>query len=64
MLYGLGMLISATPAHVLLGQLSTVLAEGVAWMKEVLTEDADEQCRSLAAHGLTVLNHSLKETKP
>ena len=56
MLYGLGMLIAATPAHTLLGELSTGLMEGVAWMKEVLSEDADEQSRMLAGHALTLLN--------
>lgn len=60
-LYGLGMLVWATPVHVLLGELSTGLAEGVAWMKEVLMEDADEQCRALAGHALTLLNATMKD---
>ena len=61
-LYGLGMLIAATPAHTLLGELSTGLMEGVAWMKEVLSEDADEQSRMLAGHALTLLNTAMKES--
>ncbi len=55
------MLAAATPVHALLGELSAALAEGVAWMKEVLKEDADEQCRALAAHALTLLNAAFKE---
>ena len=61
-LYGLGMLIAATPAHTLLGELSTDLMEGVAWMKEVLSEDADGQSRMLAGHALTLLNAAMKES--
>ena len=60
-LYGLGMLVCATPSHALLGELSTSLVEGVAWMKEVLSEDADEQCRGLAGHALTLLAEAMKE---
>ena len=56
------MLIAATPAHTLLGELSTGLMEGVAWMKEVLSEDADEQSRMLAGHALTLLNAAMKES--
>lgn len=58
-LYGLGMLIWATPTHVLLGELSAGLAEGVAWMKEVVTEDADTQCRTLARYALTLLSSAM-----
>ena len=63
MLYGLGMLIHATPTHALMGEpLSEALAEGVAWMKEVLTEDPDQQSRALAGHALTLLSTALKQT--
>ena len=51
--------IAATPAHTLLGE---GLMEGVAWMKEVLSEDADEQSRMLAGHALTLLNTAMKES--
>ena len=55
------MLICATPPHALLGELSTSLVEGVAWMKEILSEDADEQCRGLAGHALTLLSAAMKQ---
>ena len=61
MLYGLGMLIAATPAHTLLGELSMGITEAVAWMKEVLSEDSDEQSRALAGHALSLLNAAVKE---
>jgi hypothetical protein len=55
------MLIWATPSHVLLEDLSTGLTESVAWMKEVLVEDADAQCRTLAHHALTLLHSAIED---
>ena len=60
-LYGLGMMMCATPRHVLLGELSLGMVEAVSWMKEVAKEDPDQKARSLAAHALSVFSTHIKE---
>ncbi len=60
-LYGLGMILWSTPLNALLEDLTTGLAEAVAWIKEVAREDADERCREMARHSLTLLNASIKQ---
>ena len=59
-LYGLGMMLWASPAHTLL-ELGAGLTETVAWMKEVSSQDADEQCRTLAVYALGMLNETMKK---
>lgn len=55
-LYGMGMLLWATPNHILLGDLSMGVAESVSWMKEVAENDPDLKSRTLAAHALSILS--------
>lgn len=60
-LYGLGMLVCATPRHVLLRELSVGMVEAVSWMREVAAEDPDQKSRTLAAHALSVFSANIKE---
>lgn len=55
-LYGMGMLLWATPHHVLMGNLAMGVAEAVSWMKEVAENDPDHKSRTLAAHALGMLS--------